>query len=167
MHGDLDRLGTFNSVAIVLQLILSSVVIQLFDELLQKGHGVGNSISLFIGANITGTFFRACFSFTTLKTEHDSEYEGAIINFFHSLVSKSNKVYVLQHAFFRANAPNITSILSTAIVFAGVIWVMVSFFYKAKFCDEYVSIRRNIASESVVRPTNFLRCLIFLIKFVS
>merc|ERR1711957_181654 len=52
MYGEVDQLGPFNSIAILLQLTVAGLIVQLLDELLQKGYGLGNGISLFIATNI-------------------------------------------------------------------------------------------------------------------
>jgi len=122
MYGEVDKLGIFNAVAILLQLTLAGLIVQLLDELLQKGYGLGNGISLFIATNICEIILWKSFSPITIKTEQDTEFEGAIIALFHSLLTKSNKVMALQHAFYRENAPNISSLLATVIVFLVVIY---------------------------------------------
>jgi len=122
MYGEVDKLGVFNSIAILLQLTLAGLIVQLLDELLQKGYGLGNGISLFIATNICEIILWKSFSPITIKTEQDTEFEGAIIALFHSLLTKSNKPMALQHAFYRENAPNISSLLATVIVFLVVIY---------------------------------------------
>jgi len=122
MYGEVDKLGVFNSIAILLQLTLAGLIVQLLDELLQKGYGLGNGISLFIATNICEIILWKSFSPITIKTEQDTEFEGAIIALFHSGLTKSNKLMALQHAFYRENAPNISSLLATVIVFLVVIY---------------------------------------------
>jgi protein transport protein SEC61 subunit alpha len=122
MYGEVDKLGWFNASAIILQLCVAGIVVQLLDELLQKGYGLGNGISLFIATNICEIILWKSFSPITIKTEQDTEFEGAIIALFHSFLTKSNKVLALQHAFYRENAPNISSLLATVIVFFVVIY---------------------------------------------
>merc|ERR1740139_460341 len=87
MYGEVDQLGLFNSIAILLQLTVAGLIVQLLDELLQKGYGLGNGISLFIATNICEII---------LKTEQDTEFEGAIIALFHSTLTKSNRVMAIQ-----------------------------------------------------------------------
>jgi protein transport protein SEC61 subunit alpha len=122
MYGPPEQLGIFNLTAIILQLTLAGIVVQLLDELLQKGYGFGNGISLFIATNICEIILWKSFSPITIKTDQDTEFEGAIIALFHSLLTKSNKVMAIQHAFYRENAPNISSLLATVIVFFVVIY---------------------------------------------
>jgi protein transport protein SEC61 subunit alpha len=52
MYGDMNNLGLFNAAAIIIQLVVAGIIVQLLDELLQKGHGLGNGINLFICTNI-------------------------------------------------------------------------------------------------------------------
>merc|ERR1711988_1554072 len=51
-----------------------------------------------------------------------TEFEGAVIALFHLLISKSDKVMALKEAFYRQNAPNITSLFATILVFFVVIY---------------------------------------------
>lgn len=43
MYGELDKLGAGNAILIILQLVFSTVLMIMIDELLSKGYGVGNS----------------------------------------------------------------------------------------------------------------------------
>jgi len=95
MYGEVDQLGIFNSIAILLQLTLAGLIVQLLDELLQKGYGLGNGISLFIATNICEIILWKSFSPITIKTEQDTEFEGAIIALFHSTLTKSNRIMAL------------------------------------------------------------------------
>lgn len=52
MYGDVSTLGAGNAILIILQLFFAGFMILLLDELLQKGHGLGSGISLFIATNI-------------------------------------------------------------------------------------------------------------------
>merc|ERR1712216_427991 len=48
--------------------------------------------------------------------------EGAVIALFHLLFTKSDKVMALKEAFYRQNAPNITALFATTLVFFVVIY---------------------------------------------
>merc|ERR1719225_236444 len=50
------------------------------------------------------------------------EFESAIVALFHMLFSKSDKVTALKDALYRQNAPNITSLFATVLVFFVVIY---------------------------------------------
>jgi protein transport protein SEC61 subunit alpha len=122
MYGDPSKLGPINCILILLQLSFAGIIVLLLDELLQKGYGLGSGISLFIATNICESILWKCFSPITIRTEQGAEFEGAIIALFHFLLTKQNKMYALQQAFYRQNAPNISQLLATVIVVLVVIY---------------------------------------------
>jgi len=122
MYGDPSKLGPINCVLILLQLSFAGIIVLLLDELLQKGYGLGSGISLFIATNICEIILWKSFSPITIRTEQGAEFEGAIIALFHFLLTKQNKMYALQQAFYRQNAPNISQLLATVIVVLVVIY---------------------------------------------
>ena len=97
----------------------------MLDEMLNKGYGVGSGISLFIATNICETFLWKCFSPITMRVGSNMEYEGAIINLFHSLIKNPNKITALKGAFLREGLPNINQILATIFIFLVVIFFQV------------------------------------------
>merc|ERR1719387_1092519 len=113
MYGDVKDLGAGNAILIILQLSAAGVVVIVLDELLQKGYGLGSGISLFIATNICENIIWKAFSPSTMNTGKGTEFEGAVIALFHLLFSKSDKVGALKEAFYRQNAPNITSLFAT------------------------------------------------------
>eukprot|EP00916_Digyalum_oweni_P020907 GHVL01034807.1.p1 GENE.GHVL01034807.1~~GHVL01034807.1.p1 ORF type:complete len:460 (-),score=50.69 GHVL01034807.1:719-2098(-) len=120
--GQLTDIGAVNSILIIIQLLFTGILIILFDELLQKGYGLGSGISLFIATNICQSIVWKAFSPYTINTANGIEYEGAVIALFHNLILKSDKVLALQLAFYRSYAPNITSLLGTVVMFFIVIY---------------------------------------------
>lgn len=48
--------------------------------------------------------------------------QGAIVAFFHLLLTRSNKWTALKEAFYRQNLPNLTNIMATVLVFLVVIY---------------------------------------------
>jgi len=122
MYGSLSELGPGNAILIIMQLFFAGIVVLLLDELLQKGYGLGSGISLFIATNICETVCWKAFSPTTINTGKGTEFEGAIIAFFHLLVSRKDKVLALKEAFYRQSAPNLTNLLATFLVFFIVIY---------------------------------------------
>merc|ERR1719389_1466600 len=122
MYGDLRELGAGNAILIILQLFFAGIVCILLDELLQKGYGLGSGISLFIATNICESIVWKAFSPTTMNTGKGTEFEGAVIALFHLLVSKSEKFGALKEAFYRQQAPNLTSLFATVLVFFVVIY---------------------------------------------
>jgi protein transport protein SEC61 subunit alpha len=57
-----------------------------------------------------------------MNTGKGTEFEGAVIALFHLLWARSEKVMALKEAFYRQNAPNITSLFATVLVFFVVIY---------------------------------------------
>merc|ERR1712086_518437 len=92
------------------------------DELLQKGYGLGSAISLFIATSTCETIVWKALSPTTMNTGKGTEFEGAVIALFHLLFTRSGKILALKEAFYRQNAPNITSLFATVLVFFVVIY---------------------------------------------
>ena len=70
--------------------MMAGIICILLDELLQKGYGLGNGISLFIACNICESIFWRSFSPITIKTDAGTEFEGSVIALFHSMFT--NKV---------------------------------------------------------------------------
>ena len=122
MYGDLGTLGAGNAILIILQLFAAGMVVIILDELLQKGYGLGSGISLFIATNICESIIWKAFSPTTINTGRGTEFEGALIAFFHSMVTRQNKIKALREAFYRQNMPNISSLLATTFIFLIVIY---------------------------------------------
>eukprot|EP00918_Siedleckia_nematoides_P054372 GHVU01118756.1.p2 GENE.GHVU01118756.1~~GHVU01118756.1.p2 ORF type:complete len:280 (+),score=66.40 GHVU01118756.1:2287-3126(+) len=122
MYGDVKDLGAGNALLIILQLFFAGVVVLTLDELLQKGYGLGSGISLFIATNICETIIWKALSPTTINTGKGPEFEGALVALFHLLFTKTDKVAALREAFYRSNAPNLTNLLATVLVFLIVIY---------------------------------------------
>ncbi|CDI74171.1 protein transport protein Sec61 alpha subunit isoform 1, putative [Eimeria praecox] len=122
MYGPVSEIGAGSALLIILQLFFAGVVVIILDELLQKGYGLGSGISLFIATNICETIVWKAFSPTTIKTGKGTEFEGALVALFHCLFTKSTNMVALKEAFYRSNAPNITSLLATILVFLIVIY---------------------------------------------
>ena len=77
----------------------------------------------FVGTNICGAVLIKAVGFTSVNTSNGSEYEGAIINFFYSLFAKKDKLWGLQNAVFRTEAPNLVGLLATVAVVGIMIYV--------------------------------------------
>jgi len=82
----------------------------------------GSGISLFIATNICETIVWKAFSPTTLNTGRGAEFEGAVIALFHMFFSRSDKFTAIKDAFYRQNAPNLTALGATILVFFVVIY---------------------------------------------
>jgi len=94
----------------------------MLDEMMQKGYGLGSGISLFIATNLCENILWRAFSPITIKTEQGTEFEGAIIAFFHLLATKPNKLTAIYQAFYRTGVPNLNNFLATILVFLVVIY---------------------------------------------
>jgi len=122
MYGDVKDLGAGNAILIIMQLFFAGVIVLILDELLQKGYGLGSGISLFIATNVCESIVWKALSPSTMNTGKGAEFEGAIVAMFHMLITRSDKLGALKDAFYRQNAPNITSLFATVIVFFVVIY---------------------------------------------
>jgi len=122
MYGDPSDIGAGICLVIVVQLVIAGLIVLLLDELMEKGYGLGSGISLFIATNICETIIWKAFSPTTVNSGRGTEFEGAIIAFFHLLTTRSDKLRALREAFLRTNLPNLTNLGATVLVFGIVIF---------------------------------------------
>lgn len=118
----MDQIGVLTSMGIIMQLFVAGVLVILLDEVMQKGYGMGSGVSLFIATNICENIFWRALSPITIKTENGIEFEGAIVNMLHLLVTKENKLIALHQAFYRADIPNMHNLLATFFIFFVVIY---------------------------------------------
>jgi len=143
MYGDVKDLGAGNAILIIMQLFAAGVIVIVLDELLQKGYGLGSGISLFIATNICESIVWKAFSPTTMNTGAGTQFEGAVIALFHMLVMQSDKIGALKMAFYRQNAPNITSLFATVLVFFVVIYFQG---FRVDLAVKYQKIRGQMGS---------------------
>jgi protein transport protein SEC61 subunit alpha len=122
MYGDLGTIGAGNAILIITQLFLAGMVVLILDELLQKGYGLGSGISLFIATNICENIVWKAFSPTTINTGRGTEFEGAIIAFFHLILTRNDKMRAIREALYRQNLPNLTNLMATVLIFVVVIY---------------------------------------------
>lgn len=120
-YGSRDEVGVFGGVCIFLQLMVAAIVVILLDEMLQNGYGIGSGISLFIATNICEQIMWRLFSFQTYRYGRGNEYEGAIVAFFHLLITRKDKLRAIREAMFRSHLPNLANVFSTILVFFAVI----------------------------------------------
>jgi protein transport protein SEC61 subunit alpha len=123
MYGDVYQIGFPLCIGIVAQLMMATMLCLLLDDLLQKGWGLGSATSLFIACNICDTIVWKSLSPSTLNTGRGTEFEGAIIAFFHLLISRSDKARALKEALYRPQLPNVVNLLATVLVFVVVIFL--------------------------------------------
>jgi len=122
VYGPLGDLGFTRAILIVAQLVCSGFLVMMLDELLQKGYGLGSGLSLFIACNICENIIWKALSPTTINSGKGTEFEGALVSFFHLLFKRENKFEALREAFYRSNAPNMMNLLATIFIFAVVIY---------------------------------------------
>ena len=123
MYGDVASIGVGNAILIVSQLTFAGFILLMLDELLQKGYGLGSGISLFIASHISETIVWKAFSPTTINTGRGTEFEGAVLAFFHLMVVRSNKLQAIREALYRQNLPNLTNLAATLLIFALCIYM--------------------------------------------
>lgn len=112
-YGSVSDLGVATSALMVVQLFVGGIIVVLLDEMLTKGYGVGSASNLFIVANACEKVIWSAFSPVSIQTSRGPEFEGSILAFFSLLFSSPSRV---PYAFFRTEAPNLTSLLTTGVV---------------------------------------------------
>ena len=110
-------LGIGNTILILVQLVGASIVLILLDEIIQRGYGIGNGVSLFIATNICTNIIWKTLSPTTIDTSSGVQYEGALIALFHLVLTRKRMIPALKEAFYRSNLPNITNLFATIFMF--------------------------------------------------
>ena len=113
MYGSINDIGAMRALLIVIQLTIASVLVNLLDEILTKGYGIGSAISLFIATNVCEELFWKSFS----PTKFNEEYEGAFVALFHYLWTKESKLEALKLAFYRDQLANLNQIIATVFIF--------------------------------------------------
>ena len=122
-YGVPKELGSGICLLLVLQLFISGLIVILLDELLQKGYGLGSGVSLFLATNTCESILWKAFSPTTYTTGKGTEFEGAVIAFFHLLLTRNDKMRALKEAIYRSNLPNLMNLFSTFAIFAAVVYL--------------------------------------------
>lgn len=113
MYGDIQTIGVFNAMMIVLQLTFASILVMLLDEVLEKGYGIGSAISLFIATNVCEEFLWKCFS----PLFDRGEYEGVFFAFFHFIATTPNKFLAIKKIFYRDTFANLNNVIATLFIF--------------------------------------------------
>jgi protein transport protein SEC61 subunit alpha len=123
MHGDIHQLGYVKVALIMAQLMTAGTFVILLDDMLQKGHGLGTGITAFVGTNVCGAILIKTFGFSSIMTSNGAEYEGVVNNLFYSIFAAKDKLWSIQHAITRSDAPNLIGLLGTAAIMLIVIFV--------------------------------------------
>lgn len=174
MYGEPSKLGMPMCAIIIMQLITSTMICILLDDLLQKGWGIGSGTSLFIATNVCDTIVWKCFSPSTINTGRGAEFEGAIIAFFHLLVTRTDKVRALREAFYRPQLPNLTNVFATFVVFVVVVFFQgfrVPLMTKSKFNGQdrqpYMIKLFYTSNMPIILQTSFVSNLNFFSQILS
>ena len=122
MYGPVSELGIFNSVLIVVQLFTAGLLVMLIDNMLQNGWGLGSAISLFISTNICESIMWKALSPYTFNQGAGPQFEGALINTFHLVITRNDKTKAMKEAFYRPGMPNMIQLLATVAVFCMVVY---------------------------------------------
>lgn len=114
MYGDIEDIGAFKAMMIIVQLVAASLLVNLLDEILQKGgYGLVSAISLFIATNVCEELLWKSFSFL----KEGPEYEGAFISLFDQLINNPNKFSAIKQSFLRERLPNLNNVVATVFIF--------------------------------------------------
>lgn len=101
---------------------MAGLIVIYLDELLQSGYGLGSGISLFIATNICENIVWKALSPITIKSDSGTQFEGALVSFFHLMFTWSDKSKAIYEAFYRTNAPNMSNLLATFFIAFAVIY---------------------------------------------
>ncbi len=122
-YGPASVIGMPYSFLIFLQLFVSGIIIILLDEMIQKDYGLGNGVNLFIITNLCEHIVWNAISPKAYTTGRSIEFEGCLVSAIHLLIARSNKLVALYELLFRANLPNLSSLIATLAVFITVVYL--------------------------------------------
>lgn len=95
-------------VLVIIQLVIASMIVILFDELLQKGWGLGSAISLFILANVAEAVTWSMFSIAPAPYAEAGRYYGVIPEMINRIFTGGLGTIIL-----RIGAPDLLGLLAT------------------------------------------------------
>jgi len=105
--GIYGHLTTTATIAIILQLVTASILVMLFDEMIQKGWGIGSGVSLFILAGVAEHFIWGMFSpAPTLNPSVDGIYYGVLVELVRGVLSGK-----VAHVIIRTRSPDLIGLL--------------------------------------------------------
>ena len=114
MYGDLS--STIR-IMVFLQLLAAGIIVQLLDELVQKGWGFGSGISLFIMAGVAQQIFLACFNPSPPVDEYGSY--GIFVALAQTIMSGKPVAGLL----LRGNYPSLIGFIATIAAFLVIIYM--------------------------------------------
>lgn len=123
MYGPVSQLGAVTAFFIIAQLFIAGLVVVMLDDLLSKGYGISGGLNLFLVTNICENIVWQMFSPMTVSQGGQMQFEGAVVSFFHLMLTSPNKVDALYKVMFREGLPNISNVIATLFIFLVVIYV--------------------------------------------
>lgn len=103
---------------IVMQLFIASFLLVLLDEAMEKGHGIGSGVSLFMCCHICADVLWKALCPFMVTTSTGSHFIGVLVAVPHILITRRNKLRALVEVFFRQEGLcNLSGLVSTSLVF--------------------------------------------------
>jgi preprotein translocase subunit SecY len=117
LGGAFGQLEIYTSIIIFLQLMITTLLLMLMDEMIQKGWGLGSGVSLFIAAGIAQQMFWETFS---PVIGSDGKYIGAILYTAQTLLSGGGLMNALIRSY---GLPSLTGLIVTVVILLFVIYM--------------------------------------------
>jgi preprotein translocase subunit SecY len=117
LGGAFGQLDIYTSIIIFLQLMITTLLLMLMDEMIQKGWGLGSGVSLFIAAGIAQQMFWETFS---PVIGSDGKYIGAILYTAQTLLSGGGLMNALIRPY---GLPSLTGLIVTIVILLFVIYM--------------------------------------------
>ncbi|MCR6691248.1 MAG: preprotein translocase subunit SecY [archaeon YNP-LCB-003-016] len=117
LGGAFGQLDIYTSIIIFLQLMITTLLLMLMDEMIQKGWGLGSGVSLFIAAGIAQQMFWETFS---PVIGSDGKYIGAILYTAQTLLSGGGLMNALIRPY---GLPSLTGLIVTTVILLFVIYM--------------------------------------------
>ena len=119
-----NQLGTGVSFLIVVQLVFTTFIVMLLDEMLQHGYGIGSGMTLFNATNICASVVWKTLSLQTVDTRgRGFQFEGAAVALVHLVATRTDKQRALSEVFFRSHLPNVSGLIATLAVALVVVYL--------------------------------------------
>jgi preprotein translocase subunit SecY len=117
LGGAFGQLDIYTSIIIFLQLMITTLLLMLMDEMIQKGWGLGSGVSLFIAAGIAQQMFWETFS---PVIGSDGKYIGAILYTAQTLLGGGGLMNALIRPY---GLPSLTGLIVTIVILLFVIYM--------------------------------------------
>ena len=120
-YGPIKLLGYGNAFLIIFQLCISSLLVILMDEAMEKGHGIGSGVSLFMCCHIcTEIIWKILCPFRISSKSSGLQFVGILPAIPHLLLTEKSKLRAIYIILFREEAglSNLVGVLSMLGVYA-------------------------------------------------